>query len=83
MTKTWTLTVVDKKNLQNFKRKVLQRISGQVREGKEWGTRNNTELQSLIGKDTVKLLIHKGSERQDMYTEWDNNAEVILTKDLV
>jgi hypothetical protein len=42
----WTMKKEDKNILRRFERKIIRRIYGPVRQGMEWRTRNNEEIDN-------------------------------------
>jgi hypothetical protein len=53
---TWTLTAKDENSLHIFERQILRKISGPVNTDNIWRTRNNMEIDKLIGgADIVRL----------------------------
>jgi hypothetical protein len=47
----------DENILRRFERKIIRRIYGQVRQGREWRIRNNEEIDNVImKKDIVRFV---------------------------
>jgi hypothetical protein len=47
----WTMKKEDENILRRFERKIIRRIYGPVRQEREWRTRNNEEIDSIIRKN--------------------------------
>jgi hypothetical protein len=45
---SWTMKKEDENILRRFERKIIRRIYGPVREGREWRIRNNEEIYNII-----------------------------------
>jgi hypothetical protein len=54
---SWTLKKEDENILRRFERKIIRRIYGPVRQGREWRIRNNEEIFNIIRKkDKVRFV---------------------------
>jgi hypothetical protein len=47
---SWTMKKEDENILRTFERKIIRRIYGPVRQGREWRIRNNEEIDNIIRK---------------------------------
>jgi hypothetical protein len=47
----WTMKKEDGNILRRFERKIIRRIYGPVRQGREWRIRNNEEIDNMIRKE--------------------------------
>jgi hypothetical protein len=47
---SWTMKKEDENILRRFERKIIRRIYGPVRQGREWRIRNNKEIDNIIRK---------------------------------
>jgi hypothetical protein len=47
---SWTVKKEDENILRRFERKIIRRIYGPVRQGREWRIRNNEEIDNIIRK---------------------------------
>ena len=53
----WTMKKEDENILRRYERKIIRRIYGLVRQGREWRIRNNQEIDNIIRKkDTVRFV---------------------------
>jgi glutathione peroxidase-family protein len=43
--------------LESFERKIIRRIYGPVRQGREWRTRNNEEIDNIIRKKYIVRFV--------------------------
>ena len=51
-----TMKKGDENILRRFESKIIRRIYGPVRQGMEWRTRNNEEIDNILGKDVVRFV---------------------------
>jgi hypothetical protein len=49
----WTMKKEDKNILRRFETKIIRRIYGPVRQGREWRIRNNEEIDNIIRKKDI------------------------------
>jgi hypothetical protein len=47
----------DENILRRFERKIIRRIYGPVRKGREWRIRNNEEIDNIIGKKDIVRFV--------------------------
>jgi hypothetical protein len=47
----------DENTLRRFERKIMRRIYGPVRQGREWRTRNNEEIDNIIRKKDIVRFV--------------------------
>jgi hypothetical protein len=50
---SWNIKKEDKSILRRFERKIIRRIYGPVRQGREWRIRNNEEIDNIIRKTDI------------------------------
>jgi hypothetical protein len=54
---SWTMKKQDENILRRFERKIIRRIYGPVRKGREWRIRNNEELDNIIRKKYIVRFV--------------------------
>jgi hypothetical protein len=54
---SWTVKKGDENILRRFERKIIRRIYSAVRQGREWGIRNNEEIDNIIRKKDVVRFV--------------------------
>jgi hypothetical protein len=54
---SWTMKKEDENILRRFERKIIRRIYGLVRQGREWRIRNNEEIDNIIRKKDVVRFV--------------------------
>jgi len=71
---TWTLTKRDRKQLNDFERKVYRRISGPIydNEKENWRILTNKEIYASVKKPTIiqTIRLNRLHVGLDMYREW-------------
>jgi hypothetical protein len=54
---SWTLRKEDENILRRFERKIIRRMYGPVRQGREWRIRNNEEIDNIIRKKDIVRFV--------------------------
>jgi hypothetical protein len=54
---SWTMEKEDKNILRRFERKIIRRIYGPVRQGREWRIRNNEGIDNIIRKKDIVRFV--------------------------
>jgi hypothetical protein len=54
---SWTMKKEDENILRRFERKIIRRIYGPVRQGREWRIRNNEEIDNVIRKKDIVRFV--------------------------
>jgi hypothetical protein len=48
---SWTMKKDDENILRRFERKIIRRIYGPVKQGREWRIRNNEDMDNILRKE--------------------------------
>jgi hypothetical protein len=54
---SWTIEKKDENILRRFERKIIRRIYGPVKQGREWRIRNNEEIDNIIRKKDIVRFV--------------------------
>jgi hypothetical protein len=54
---SWTMKKEDENILRRFERKIIRRMYGPVKQGREWRIRNNEEIDNIIRKKDIVRFV--------------------------